>query len=101
FFFSSRGRHTRVSRDWSSDVCSSDLDRVPDLLPLPLALLPLRVQGQLDLVRGVMSLADQFDATHVGREGFAELRVFGERLAVERSEERRVGKEWRGLSAPA
>src|SRR5216684_6178511 len=25
FFFSSRRRHTRCSRDWSSDVCSSDL----------------------------------------------------------------------------
>src|SRR5712675_1560307 len=24
-FFSSRARHTRCSRDWSSDVCSSDL----------------------------------------------------------------------------
>src|SRR2546429_5036886 len=27
FFFSSRRRHTRCSRDWSSDVCSSDLLR--------------------------------------------------------------------------
>src|SRR2546422_5200344 len=27
FFFSSRRRHTRCSRDWSSDVCSSDLFR--------------------------------------------------------------------------
>src|SRR5690606_39327464 len=27
FFFSSRRRHTRFSRDWSSDVCSSDLCR--------------------------------------------------------------------------
>src|SRR3712207_6974725 len=26
FFFSSRRRHTRYWRDWSSDVCSSDLD---------------------------------------------------------------------------
>src|SRR2546422_143184 len=31
FFFSSRRRHTRCSRDWSSDVCSSDL---ASLLPL-------------------------------------------------------------------
>src|SRR6266498_5388157 len=30
FFFSSRRRHTRCGRDWSSDVCSSDL-RVPCL----------------------------------------------------------------------
>src|SRR6266704_1494530 len=27
FFFSSRRRHTRSKRDWSSDVCSSDLLR--------------------------------------------------------------------------
>src|SRR6267378_5287377 len=27
FFFSSRRRHTRSLRDWSSDVCSSDLTR--------------------------------------------------------------------------
>src|SRR6266849_9018855 len=27
FFFSSRRRHTRSTRDWSSDVCSSDLAR--------------------------------------------------------------------------
>src|SRR6266513_6303484 len=27
FFFSSRRRHTRSKRDWSSDVCSSDLRR--------------------------------------------------------------------------
>src|SRR5438067_7388169 len=30
FFFSSRRRHTRSKRDWSSDVCSSDLKLVPD-----------------------------------------------------------------------
>src|SRR5207245_6222186 len=28
FFFASRRRHTRCYRDWSSDVCSSDLDLV-------------------------------------------------------------------------
>src|SRR5438105_3350513 len=35
FFFSSRRRHTRSTRDWSSDVCSSDLLRVPLLAALP------------------------------------------------------------------
>src|SRR5436309_11743399 len=43
FFFSSRRRHTRFSRDWSSDVCSSDLDlaratraeRINILAPIP------------------------------------------------------------------
>src|SRR5699024_6155773 len=28
FFFSSRRRHTRSKRDWSSDVCSSDLEGI-------------------------------------------------------------------------
>src|SRR5207249_5057223 len=32
FFFSSRRRHTRSKRDWSSDVCSSDLARSASLL---------------------------------------------------------------------
>src|SRR3989449_10414770 len=32
FFFSSRRRHTRCSRDWSSDVCSSDLVWIVDPL---------------------------------------------------------------------
>src|SRR6266511_3567958 len=38
FFFSSRRRHTRFSRDWSSDVCSSDLrpaDRRRPGMPAP------------------------------------------------------------------
>src|SRR2546426_2211962 len=30
FFFSSRRRHTRLQGDWSSDVCSSDLDAARD-----------------------------------------------------------------------
>src|SRR5690606_1299916 len=36
YVFSSRRRHTRFSRDWSSDVCSSDLypkSSFPDLIP--------------------------------------------------------------------
>src|SRR5436305_9408286 len=33
FFFSSRRRHTRCGRDWSSDVCSSDLSPLPVGLP--------------------------------------------------------------------
>src|SRR5690606_26083241 len=40
FFFSSRRRHTRFSRDWSSDVCSSDLKQ--DLQPVAMvATVPL------------------------------------------------------------
>src|SRR5699024_11913650 len=33
FFFSSRRRHTRSKRDWSSDVCSSDLRNNTSQLP--------------------------------------------------------------------
>src|SRR5471030_2466127 len=35
FFFSSRRRHTRCLSDWSSDVCSSDLDRSGHPNPVP------------------------------------------------------------------
>src|SRR5437870_11692510 len=35
FFFSSRRRHTRWPRDWSSDVCSSDLVTARGWLPSP------------------------------------------------------------------
>src|SRR5207247_7313874 len=31
FFFSSRRRHTRSTRDWSSDVCSSDLHMIRNM----------------------------------------------------------------------
>src|SRR5699024_2837107 len=34
-FFSSRRRHTRSKRDWSSDVCSSDLDPAENAAPTP------------------------------------------------------------------
>src|SRR5207249_6751679 len=34
FFFSSRRRHTRSKRDWSSDVCSSDLETAPKRTPV-------------------------------------------------------------------
>src|SRR5215203_4920459 len=41
FFFSSRRRHTRYWRDWSSDVCSSDL------MDVPWRQLPLRARQAL------------------------------------------------------
>src|SRR5690554_5003489 len=34
FFFSSRRRHTRCGRDWSSDVCSSDLNPTQNMPPI-------------------------------------------------------------------
>src|SRR3989440_9503137 len=47
FFFSSRRRHTRSDRDWSSDVCSSDLG--PDLLGVPRPWRERLFHGQLPL----------------------------------------------------
>src|SRR5699024_9041238 len=59
FFFSSRRRHTRSKRDWSSDVCSSDLDVLPDVDPAAFAVvvlprvtrLPAAAEAWLDRVR--------------------------------------------------
>src|SRR5699024_11858125 len=73
FFFSSRRRHTRSKRDWSSDVCSSDLD-ITQLHPR---------------TRQMVQTAASVEWTVVASKV--------EALALEytRSEERRVGKEWR------
>src|SRR5690606_40810696 len=85
FFFSSRRRHTRFSRDWSSDVCSSDLLQQQ----LALGLVGLQLPGQ---VRGEAEVAGQGGQAHaLPAQGFAEAAL----LAPERSEERRVGKECR------
>src|SRR6266550_6898080 len=73
FFFSSRRRHTRCSRDWSSDVCSSDLDPVD-----------LRPSRDLEPVGAVVS----------ERPGLEQL------VQKSRSEERRVGKECRSRWSP-
>src|SRR5690349_22595433 len=55
FFFSSRRRHTRSLRDWSSDVCSSDLTRTAVVLVGDHNQLPPVGPGNLlrDLVRSV------------------------------------------------
>src|SRR5439155_19126107 len=77
FFFSSRRRHTRWPRDWSSDVCSSDhVSRADASL----------VQRLFE-----MEVQEIYDGTVQIR--FA-AREAGERTKV-RSEERRVGKECR------
>src|SRR3989449_6441116 len=48
FFFSSRRRHTRCSRDWSSDVCSSDLLFVGPKEYDTLAALKLELEETID-----------------------------------------------------
>src|SRR5690625_7726078 len=84
FFFSSRRRHTRWPRDWSSDVCSSDLQ----LLELVKNAL---VGGHDELgVRQLLGCSDDLGGgTHVVGQIDDRSRRFG------RSEERRVGKECR------
>src|SRR5207249_8645649 len=49
FFFSSRRRHTRSKRDWSSDVCSSDLECGVKLLLVPMH--PRDARRRLDVAR--------------------------------------------------
>src|SRR5207249_4129989 len=54
FFFSSRRRHTRSKRDWSSDVCSSDLGKmVIIVLTLTAGCALLMWMGELITKRGV------------------------------------------------
>src|SRR6266480_6125603 len=51
FFFSSRRRHTRLTCDWSSDVCSSDLGGVVgepfEVLQSPVTGLPLPANAEI------------------------------------------------------
>src|SRR5699024_11383416 len=77
FCFSSRRRHTRSKRDWSSDVCSSDLLGAFDLdaLPPDLPHRAVRDDHRADLPDGFEADADA--GADRGK----------------RSEERRVGKE--------
>src|SRR5687768_18476058 len=91
FFFSSRRRHTRCSRDWSSDVCSSDLAR-------PLApLFPLQSNQTIKRLNRtdtccclpvVATLRLEFMIAMTGKK------------TGRRSEERRVGKESRYRWSP-
>src|SRR5690349_25163052 len=86
FFFSSRRRHTRSLRDWSSDVCSSDLEE-----PMAAAIgagLPVQSAG------GSMVVDIGGGTTEVA------VISLGGIVAATRSEERRVGKECRSRGAP-
>src|SRR5690606_41173068 len=100
FFFSSRRRHTRFSRDWSSDVCSSDLiaEDVDDSglgelgLPGASAAAKIVIEGGALLKGGDISLRasaqaqDQWDVTaarQIGRASWRE-RVESREVGVER-----------------
>src|SRR5690606_40523185 len=91
FFFSSRRRHTRFSRDWSSDVCSSDLG--PAIPVTDNATSPPRTSSAPSAIsRATSSLtapcAASVDACTPSSACFSRLLY-----TTTRSEERRVGKE--------
>src|SRR5690606_40643966 len=84
FFCSSRRRHTRFSRDWSSDVCSSDLG----LQRARVRAIALRAEGLGPAERASHQLT--FDPVD---EKVRRLEEVADRARAKfRSEERRVGK---------
>src|SRR3989449_11171747 len=102
FFFSSRRRHTRCSRDWSSDVCSSDLDQDRQLVftaptpPNTLVGLEERIASRLE--GGLVAELTEPDRD-VKRTVLVRLLTL-QGINAERSEERRVGKECRSRWSP-
>src|SRR5207247_7074500 len=100
---SSRRRHTRSTRDWSSDVCSSDLALLPQDgravhreaargdERLAVVLLQLLVEGEGEQVLDVAPPLPH--AAHA-------LRQHEPARRRDRSEERRVGKEGKSRWAP-
>src|SRR2546421_7840755 len=92
FFFSSRRRHTRSDRDWSSDVCSSDLYR---LRPRSFH------ASQLSHDSGTSSGGDSFRGSNQRKSTAVYLLVASRICPLRvRSEERRVGKECRSRWSP-
>src|SRR2546421_9459659 len=94
FFFSSRRRHTRSDRDWSSDVCSSDLQKV--------VVGRIETTGALGVREAIadgedlaLPVVEEVEAHAVDESEGAR----GELLEA-RSEERRVGKEGRSRWSP-
>src|SRR5690606_39392238 len=99
FFFSSRRRHTRFSRDWSSDVCSSDL--VQAALPI-LGLDTSLYRGWTQIVvypGGFLVPRTETDEAGVVHEYVQETSGESWEGGPVRSEERRVGKECRSRGA--
>src|SRR5690242_21152974 len=87
FFFSSRRRHTRLTCDWSSDVCSSDLGT---LSAPPVA----RGAGNAAFAEAD-AFPDLIAVAVSSRPEQASAKIAAGAAAAARSEERRVGKEWR------
>src|SRR5690606_40774998 len=95
FFFSSRRRHTRFSRDWSSDVCSSDLFR-RELLVAPWKRKMSRIfLSHSSKDNGSAVALRDWLAGQGWDDVFLDLDPQRGIAAGDRSEERRVGKECR------
>src|SRR2546421_7568426 len=92
FFFSSRRRHTRSDRDWSSDVCSSDLVSgvIEDIR------IVRRVDGRSGPLHAVLDVLRALSSGRL-RPHHDVSRLPG---AAVRSEERRVGEECRSRWSP-
>src|SRR5690606_39465998 len=99
--FSRSRRHTRFSRDWSSDVCSSDLlvrnaDESEDLLQETFIAVFSEIDklGRIEQVGAwIRRIAMNRSISHLRR------KKMSFEVLEERSEERRVGKEWRSWMA--
>src|SRR5207248_8791553 len=91
FFFSSRRRHTRSYGDWSSDVCSSDLEEAQDRAGVIVA----------EQVAAALEGALVTNAVNIPAIRAEDIEALGPfvplsaKLGRLRSEERRVGKECR------
>src|SRR5207247_2803224 len=100
----SRRRHTRSTRDWSSDVCSSDLDGfVWKPAPAPAALAEHLASFGVRLEEGQSGEVSP-DAARLHRR-LSRALARGSLVAFDyghnaRSEERRVGKEWGRRRSP-
>src|SRR5256885_5429277 len=92
FFFSSRRRHTRLQGDWSSDVCSSDLELTANAAA---------ARGEAERYFGDGRI---YAERLVERSRHIEVQVIGDGegkvVHLGRSEERRVGKECRSRWSP-
>src|SRR5437868_12643421 len=88
FFFSSRRRHTRSKRDWSSDVCSSDLFGLLNAIMLSLLMLDVRHTKRATGREHGVKKATPPEETWRKKPRISNAR------GRSRSEERRVGKEW-------
>src|SRR5206468_8111610 len=95
--FSSRRRHTRSDRDWSSDVCSSDLTGLGGK-GMRMVRTPRELEASLNVCRSEARSAFGDDSLYLER-WLDETRHVEVQVAVDRygrrSEERRVGKECR------